>query len=269
MPLYVLVLPSLDTPLYGQMPPHVLTPPVCLDAPQLYRASKGMRDIQTYRGVKTYRRHPNVWGIWTPPQSDKACFLSVVYVQQASKHLPNIHLGIQTYGSVQTYRRHPNIGVLKLTGAYIWGCPNKQGASKCMGGIWTPPQSDKACFLFVVYADIQTSSKHTQGHPNIWECPNIQEVSKQRSAQTYRGLSKHWGIQTYKGCIQIYAGIQIYGGVQTWGHSNIQGAIQRYGGTQAYREHPNIWGCPSIYLKSDHHQILSRKVETRFCSSSG
>ena len=39
---------------------------------------------------------------------------------------------------------------------------------------------------------------------------------------------------------------------------------------------PNLWGHPvkwvfatkSIYLKSDHHQILSRKIEMRFCSSS-
>ena len=66
--------------------------------------------------------------IWTSPQSDKACFLFVVYVLQESKHLPNIHRGNQTYGSVQTYRRHPNIGVPKLTGGY----PNT-GASKHTG----------------------------------------------------------------------------------------------------------------------------------------
>ena len=50
--------------------------------------------IKTYGGVQTCRGHPNVWGHMDTPQSDKACFLFVVYVQQASKHLPNIQGGI-------------------------------------------------------------------------------------------------------------------------------------------------------------------------------
>ena len=54
------------------------------------------------------------------------------------------------------------------------GLSKHTGGIQMYWGIWTPPQSEKACFLFVVYAGIQTSSKHTQGHPNIWECPNIQ-----------------------------------------------------------------------------------------------
>ena len=153
-PLYVWVPPCLDTPLYGWMPPHVWTPPcmfgcphyvllppICLDATKCMGASKGMMDIQTYRGCPNIQRHPNVWCIRTPPQSDKAHFLCVVYVQQASKHLPNIHEGIQTYGcvhtysgaskhrGVQTYREYPN----------MWGCPKNMGhpnicrASKHMG----------------------------------------------------------------------------------------------------------------------------------------
>ena len=50
----------LDTPLYVECPPYVWLPPVCLDAPQMYGASKGMRNIKTYGGVQTYRGHPNV-----------------------------------------------------------------------------------------------------------------------------------------------------------------------------------------------------------------
>ena len=65
----------------------------------------------------------------------------------------------------------------------------------------------------------------------------------------------------------------------TGGYPNIWGTwgIQHMGVSKHTGRHPNIWGYPakwvfateSIYLKSDHHQILSRKVEMRFCSSSG
>ena len=82
----------LDTNLYGWMPPHLDTPcmfgcPPCLAAP-LYVWM--LPDLWW---------HPKVWGtsniwgvskhtgaskcmgcIWTPPQSDKVCFLCVVYV---------------------------------------------------------------------------------------------------------------------------------------------------------------------------------------------
>ena len=78
--------------------------------------SKHIGGVQTYGGIQMYG------GIWIPPQSDKACFICVVYVQQASKHLTNIwrhpniwecphikgtlkHRGVQTYGGIQTYRR--------------------------------------------------------------------------------------------------------------------------------------------------------------------
>ena len=97
--------------------PHMFGyPTVCLDALHMFGC------CQMYGGIQRYERHPNIWGmskhtgaskhigaskcmgcIWTPPQSDKACFLCVVYVQLASKHLPDIHGGIQTYGSVHTY----------------------------------------------------------------------------------------------------------------------------------------------------------------------
>ena len=98
-------------PLYVWMLSICLAPPVCLDTPEMYG------------GIQRYEGHPNIWvvckyrgyptiqghtkhmgaskcieGILTPPQSDKACFLCVVYVQWASKHLLNIQGGIQTYG---------------------------------------------------------------------------------------------------------------------------------------------------------------------------
>ena len=48
-------------------------------------------------------------GIWTPPSSDKAFFLSVVYVQRASNIIQ--HMGASKHmGDVQAYRGHPNIG---------------------------------------------------------------------------------------------------------------------------------------------------------------
>ena len=64
--------------------------------------SKHTGGVHTYGGIQTYRGpckhkghqnmqgYPNVWGIWTPLKCDKACFLCVVYVQGASKHLSNI-----------------------------------------------------------------------------------------------------------------------------------------------------------------------------------
>ena len=187
-------------------PPYVWLCPVCLDALQMYGASKGMRDIQTYGSVQRYRGHPNVWGAYDSPLlSDKACFL-LLYINS----------------------RHPNI--------------------------------------FQTY----------KGHPNILECPNIQEASKHRDAQTYRGLSKHWGIQTYRRCIQIYGGVQTYETSKHRECPNVQGGIQTYGGIQLYGGiwtapqsdkacllcvayvqqaskhvpniwgHPNIWGCPHL-----------------------
>ena len=127
-PLYVWVPPTfghptcLDTPCMFGCPLYVWLLPVWLDAAKCMVASKGMRDIQTYWGCPNIQGHsniwghPNVWGHMDTHQSDKACFLWVVYVQQASKHFPNIHGGIQTYGGVHTLRGHPNIGVSKHTG---------------------------------------------------------------------------------------------------------------------------------------------------------
>ena len=158
------------------MPPcHILMPPCMFGCPFMLRchhmfgcppyvwlphlyvwmlskcmvASKDMRDIQTYGGCPNIQGHLNIWGIqmygciWTPAQSDKACFLCVVYVQQASK-ISSKHMGASRH-----IQGHPNIGVPKHTGEY----PN-------MG-----------------HPDIQEGVQRW-GHPNIW------------GIQTYRGASK-------------------------------------------------------------------------------
>ena len=142
-------------------------------------------------GVSKHTGGIQMYGcIWTSPQSDKACFLFVVYVQQASKHLPNIHWGIQTYRSMQTYWRHPNTEVPKLTGDYqnIGASKHTRGASKYMGA-----------------SKHRGIPKHTGRHSNIGGCPNI------------------------------------------WWHSNIQRAIQTYGGIQTYSVHPHMLGHPNVW----------------------
>ena len=124
------------------------------------------------------------------------------------------------------------------------------GASKCVGSMWTPPQSDKACFLLVAYA--QQASKHLQ---------------------TYMGVSKHMGVSAYTGgCPNIWGHPNIQGaskhtgGIQTYvGVSKHMGAIWTYGGIQTYAGHPNIWGCPNkqgTFL----HAFLSH--ESGFATSS-
>ena len=89
-------------------------------------------DIQTYRrhtniwecpniwGIQTYRECTNVWGHTdTPLVWQSMLFLCCVCTG-----------GIQTYGGFPS----------------IWGHLNIQGCTN-YGGIWTPPKSDKACFL--------------------------------------------------------------------------------------------------------------------------
>ena len=141
------------------------------------------------------------------------------------------------------------------------GCPNVWGHIDTPS-VWQSMLS----FCCICTVGIQTSSKHTQGHPNIWECPNIQETSKHRGVQAYREypniqgvIQTYWDIQTYRGCIQIYRGIpNIWGCPNIWGHPNIgsaqthreafkhRGCAQTYGGIQTYRRvskhrgHPNI-----------------------------
>ena len=83
-------------------------------------------------------------------------------------------------------------------------------------------------------ADIQTSSKHTWGHPNIWKCPHI-----------FRG-HPNIGVPKHTGSIQTYGDTNIQEDVQTWGYPNIQGVIQTYFGIQTY-------GGPSKYMGVSKH----------------
>ena len=182
-------------------------------------------------------------GIWTPPSSDKACFLCVVHVQGASKHMRvSKHTG--------RHMGHPN----------IWGHPNIQRGIQMYGGIWTPPYSDKACFLCVVY--VQGASKH-MGHPYVWKpleyawtlpyvwMPPVHTQHKESMLCHTKGVhmphtfgypicldtpcwaSKHhpnMGVSKHTGVIQTYGDIQTYrGAFKHMGYPNIWG-------------HPNVWG---------------------------
>ena len=60
------------------------------------------------------------------------------------------HTGRHMRG-IQRYRGYP----------IIWGHPNIQGASKCMGSYEHPLSLKKACFLCVVY--VKGASKHMGG----------------------------------------------------------------------------------------------------------
>ena len=131
------------------------------------------------RGIQTYRGHPNIWGIWTLPKCDKACFLCVVYVWGASKH----YLNIQGCPNIEGV--HQNIWGMQT----YMGCPNKR--------------------------DIQTYG----WCPNIWGHPNIQGVSKHiGSIQTYRGCPHIWGHSNIQGTIQTFGGIQTYEASKCMGH---------------------------------------------------
>ena len=160
----------LDTPCAAiclDAPPVCLNAPICLDA------------LICLDGPLYVWMPPYVWmslHVWVPPVWTPLCMvrcphmfghptvcLAYVWLFPVCLDPPNIW-------GIQRYEGHPN----------IWECPNIQGTSKCMGGIWTHPKSDKACFLFDVY--VQQASKHL---------PN-----------------KHRGIQ-------IYEGVQTYGGIQT------------------------------------------------------
>ena len=143
----------------------------------------------------------------------------------------------------------------------IWGHPNIQGASKCMGTYGHSCSVTKhAFFVLSMY----------WGHPNIIQtyrgCPNIQNIC---GIQTYRWcIQTYGGIQTYRGCPNIKGGTQTYGSCPNiWGHQNIQGPSKHcsrlksvassdthMGATKHTGGHPNIqWGiqiygwCPNIW----------------------
>ena len=106
---------TIGCPLHVWMPPACLDaticldalhmfgcPTVCLDAAKCMVASKGMRDIQTHGGVQTYRGIQMYGRHMDTTQSDKACFLCVVYVQQTSNTFQT-YMGSYKHGSVHTY----------------------------------------------------------------------------------------------------------------------------------------------------------------------
>ena len=118
MPPYVWMLSIyLAAPLYVWMLPNLWW------HPKVWGTSKHMGGVQTYRGIYTYGGIQIYGGIWTPPQFDKACFLCVLYVQQA-------YGGIQTYGGASKYMgvsTHIQ-GASKHTGAQTYrGYPTKWG----------------------------------------------------------------------------------------------------------------------------------------------
>ena len=97
----------------------------------LYMYSRHPNIIQTYRGaskhigvskhtggIQTYGDIQMYGGIWTPPWSDKTCFHCVVYVQQTSRHHPNMQG--DTQGVSKQYRGHPNI----WEHSNVWGHMN-------------------------------------------------------------------------------------------------------------------------------------------------
>ena len=116
--------------------PIHLDVPTCLDAPCMFGCHQLYGGIQTYGSLQTYRRHPNIgvpkltggypniWGI----QTYRGC----IQINGGIQHIG----GVQTYGASK-YMCHPT---------YRWASKH-MGSYKCMGSIWTLPQSDKSCFL--------------------------------------------------------------------------------------------------------------------------
>ena len=137
-----------ECPLYVGMPPYVWMPPVYLDAPICLDASLYVWMPPVCLDATICLDAIHMFGCPTVCMDAAKC-MAASKVQGTSKHI----------GGVQTYRASKHMGTSK-----------HMGASKCMGGMWTPPLCDKACFLCVVY--VQQTSKH---HPNIWGCPNIWE----------------------------------------------------------------------------------------------
>ena len=97
--------------------------------------------------------------------------------------------------------------------------------------IWTPPESDKACFLCVVY--VQGASKHHQ---------NIQGSSK------HVGVSKHMRVSKHIGQSKHMQGIQTYGGVDT------------YRGNSCMPSYPAKWVLPLVIYNTEVFSLLVSKI---------
>ena len=151
--------------------PHVWMPPVCLDLPCMFQCP------HMFGWLPVCFDAPYIWTclyvwmppyVWTPPYVwmppvcldtpilhspiglDSPCMfgcipmfghLLYVWMPSICMGAPSMFRCCQIYGGIQRYEGHPN----------IWGVSKHTGASKYMACIWTLPQSDKACFLCVIY----------------------------------------------------------------------------------------------------------------------
>ena len=132
-------------------PSYVWTPPVCFNSPICL-------DNHLYVLVCPMFGHLSGWmtpHVWTPP----VCLAA-----------PHMFGCCQMYGGIQKYEGHPNMG-----------------AAKCMGAHMDTPSVYQSMHSLccICTAGIQTSSKHTQGHPNI-----------------HRGLQTYGSVHRYSGGIQ-------------------------------------------------------------------
>ena len=179
--------------------------------PNIWRASKLMEGVQTYRG------HPNILGA-----SNIQGGIQMYGAQGQALVCPNIQGGSQTYGvhpNIQVVSKHvghPTIqrGVQTCGHSKIQGHPNIQGAIQTYGGIQTyrgyilgygviqmygayghPLSLTKHAFY--VLCMYRGASKH---HPNIW-----------RASKPMEGVQTCRGIQAYRGHPNIQGGIQMYG----------------------------------------------------------
>ena len=170
--LYVWMLPYVWTPPMFGCPicldtPHVWMPPICSDTPICLDSP--MFGCPLYLDTALYNWMPAIWlavslYVWMPHKC-----MGHPKVWGTSKHR----------GGIQMYGGHP----------YIWGHMDTPS-------VWQSMLS----FCCVCRVSIQTSSKHTGGHPNI-----------QEGVQTYGGVLTYGGIQTYRWASKLMGGIQTYG----------------------------------------------------------
>ena len=145
-----------------------------------------------------------------------------MYVQGASKHLPNIW-------------RHPNIWGHQN----MWAHPNNWG-SQMYGAYENPLVSQSMLSLCCVCpGGIQTSSKHIGASKHMGTSKYV-DTSKQLGQSNVRGIWKPLSVtnhaffvlciyRRHPNIFQTYQGIQTYGGHRNiWPHPNNRGS-QIYG----------------------------------------
>ena len=101
-------------------------------------------------------------------------------------------------------------------------------------------------------------SKHTGGHQNKYRCPNIWGHMDTPKSDNPMTTSKVGHPQMHGWHPNVWA-VQKYGGIQTYrGHPNIQGGIKTYGGVQTYGAygHPLSLTTPMTTSKVGKHFII-------------